>query len=178
MTDSVKTRSPYLMLIPLTLIALVLSILRLPEEIDPYRPDLLSLLLIYFAIYDQRPVNMEMAWFCGLLLDLLGGSPLGFNALTYAILIYVIATHFRHFDRYVLWQQMVVIGLVGTVAHIVSYWVEHALGQTSYSASLWVPSLVTALCWPLLYLICLLLSRTLGVSDGEKKPNDLVRVDR
>ena len=64
-------RSSYLLFFPLLFIVLILEIVRLPAAASQYRPDILGVMLIFFAMTDPKRINIGMAWISGLLLDIL-----------------------------------------------------------------------------------------------------------
>lgn len=93
------------------LLALLLTILPLPAIIDPYRPDWLTLVIVYWVIALPHRVNVGTAWIAGLLLDILMGSTLGVRALALAIMAYVAAMQFQKVRNFSVWQQAVVVGI-------------------------------------------------------------------
>jgi len=70
---------------------LVLAIVPLPNWLDPVRPDLALLAMIYFVLTSPRVAGLGFAWFSGLFLDVLRGMVLGQHALGFLIVGY--ATH-------------------------------------------------------------------------------------
>jgi len=56
---------------------LVLAIVPLPEWLDPVRPDLALLAMIYFVLTSPRIAGLGYAWLSGLFLDVLRGMVLG-----------------------------------------------------------------------------------------------------
>ena len=80
-------RSSLVLFLPVLFIVFLLEITSLPEVVQDYRPDLLSLTLLFFAISEPRKYSIEVAWICGLILDLLTGSPLGVHAMVLALQI-------------------------------------------------------------------------------------------
>ncbi len=140
-------RSSLVLFLPVLFIVFLLEITSLPEVVQDYRPDLLSLTLLFFAISEPRKYSIEVAWICGLILDLLTGSPLGVHAMVLALQIYIIISQFKYFAQYALWQQALIIGLVHLIADVIIFWLEHIIGQSNYESTFIVPALTTALFW-------------------------------
>ncbi|MBP8080274.1 MAG: rod shape-determining protein MreD, partial [Aeromonas sp.] len=93
------------------LLALCLSILPLPFQFEPFRPDWLAMVLIYWALALPHRANVGTAWVAGLLLDVLLGSTLGVRAMAMAITTYLAAFQFQKIRNFSLWQQALIIGL-------------------------------------------------------------------
>ena len=75
------------------LIAMTLSVFRLPDALPPelayLRPEWITLVLIYWVIALPKTVGMKSAWVLGLLTDALLGSLLGQHALVFMLAVYV-----------------------------------------------------------------------------------------
>lgn len=164
-----QRRSVYLVFLPLLLICLIFEIFRLPEVLAAYRPDLLTLVLIYFSVFDPRRVNIEIAWLCGLVVDLLTGAPLGINGLSYALEVYLVVSQFRRFALFAKWQQIIIIALVTFLGQVLGFWVGHLIGQTVYEVSFIGPTATTAILWPAAALVCALLCRSFAVNPAVER---------
>src|SRR5262245_46257872 len=64
---------------------LVLAIVPLPAWLDPARPDLALLAMIYFILTSPRIAGLGYAWLSGLFLDVLRGMVLGQHALGFLV---------------------------------------------------------------------------------------------
>ena len=65
--------------------ALVMALMPLPISAEPFRPDWVLLVLMYWSLAVPHRVNIGWAWITGLIIDLAMGSPLGVNSLTYSV---------------------------------------------------------------------------------------------
>src|SRR5512135_1589324 len=68
---------------------LVLAIVPLPNWLDPARPDLALLAMVYFILTSPRIAGLGYAWLSGLFLDVLRGMVLGQHALGFLVVGYV-----------------------------------------------------------------------------------------
>ncbi len=107
------------------LLALCLSILPLPFQFEPFRPDWLAMVLIYWALALPHRTNVGTAWVAGLLLDVLLGSTLGVRAMAMAITTYLAAFQFQKIRNFSLWQQALIIGLRCLGGKSTVCWPEH-----------------------------------------------------
>ena len=101
-------------IIPATLIfALALTLLPLPAWAQPFRPDWVTLVVIYWAMAIPRVFGMTAAWITGLLLDVSQGALLGQHALGIVIITYIITIQYQRIRVAPLGQRaLVVTGLL------------------------------------------------------------------
>lgn len=162
------SHSSLILFLPVLLVVFLLEITSVPEFFKDYRPDLLSITFLYFAILEPRKYSIEVAWLCGIVLDLLTGAPFGVNALILASQIYIIMASFKYFVQYALYQQVIIIAIVHAIADVAIYWLEHILGQSNAESSFIIPAITTAIMWPIVCLILGFLCKILGlVKDSE-----------
>lgn len=163
-------RSTYAVFIPLLAISVCYEILPLSEALDIYRPDISAILLIYFAIFDYRRVNVEIAFVAGLIIDLLKGAPLGCNALLLSSMVFAILFIYRKFKNFLRYQQSLTIGLIYLVVHIIGYWLIHVINQNDFSTFFVNKALSIAILWPIMYYCLTYLCNFFGVvPSGETK---------
>ena len=117
---------------------LVLAIVPLPGWLDPFRPDLALLAMIYFVLTSPRIAGLGYAWLSGLFLDVLRGIVLGQHALGFLVVGYLthkLQLRMRMFP--IVQQAVIVMLLLGLTGHGFTGWVR------------WLPALAGALLWPL-----------------------------
>ena len=68
---------------------LVLAIVPLPDWLDPVRPDLALLAVIYWILTSPRIAGLGYAWLSGLFLDVLRGMVLGQHALGFLVVAFL-----------------------------------------------------------------------------------------
>ena len=134
------------------LLALLLTILPLPAIIDPYRPDWLTLVIVYWVIALPHRVNVGTAWIAGLLLDILMGSTPGVRALALAIMAYVAAMQFQKVRNFSVWQQAVVVGIISLLGQLTVFWAEHLFAVVTMNYRMFWSCLSTTLLWPWVFL--------------------------
>ncbi len=71
------------------LIALVLSVVPLPESIAAFRPDWVALVMLYWCLVEPRRYMLFGAFGVGLVLDSLAGSLLGQHSLALLVIVYL-----------------------------------------------------------------------------------------
>ena len=146
------TRPPRKTAIYLTMaVALILTILPLPEWASPYRPEWLALVVLYWAMALPKVVNIASAWILGIVLDLLTGSLLGQHALG-LIVISLITIHLhQQLRNFPIWQQSLVIAIIIAVYLGLMLWIEGLQGRAPDTWLYWAPVLSSLLLWPWIF---------------------------
>ncbi|EKE67735.1 rod shape-determining protein MreD [Gallaecimonas xiamenensis] len=129
------------------LVAMVLAMLPMPLLFDPFRPDWLALVLLYWSLALPHRVSVGVAWFCGLVMDILLGSTMGVHALALTMVIYVAALNFQKIRNFSLWQQSAIVGLLVAAKLMLVYWVEHVANSVAITGHYFFPALTSAAMW-------------------------------
>lgn len=135
------------------LVALVLALMPVPVWAEPFRPDWVGLVLIYWCMATPERVNVGAAWVLGLILDVLYGSILGLHALGKSLLAFLtIKLHLklRMFPR---WQQAAAVFVLLLLNQLLVLWIRGMIGKAPASISYWTPSVVGMVIWPWLFVI-------------------------
>ncbi len=134
-------------------VALMLSILPGPAWAQPFRPDWVSLVLIYWCMATPQRVGIGVGWTIGLILDVLYGSLLGEQALAKTLVAFLtlkLHLRMRMFPR---WQQSVTVLILVATNRLVTLWIKDLIMHTPVRWSYWSSSVVSMLIWPWLFVI-------------------------
>jgi rod shape-determining protein MreD len=141
-------------------IAMLVTLIPVPEYLEFLRPYWVALVLIYWCLETQGLVSLGLAFFIGLALDLLTASLLGQHALSLVILVYLV-TRFRSRLRFFTpWQQALSVLALLLNDRVILLWIISLTGEPLPSVRYWVAPLVGTAIWPWLFL---LLDRYRGV---------------
>ncbi len=135
------------------IVALILTMLPGPEWARPFRPDWVSLVLIYWCMATPQRVGVGVGWTVGLILDVLYGSLLGERALAETLVAFLtlkLHLRMRMFPR---WQQAVTVLVLVAINHLVVLWISDLVAHTPVRWSYWTSSVVSMLIWPWLFII-------------------------
>jgi rod shape-determining protein MreD len=135
------------------LVAIVLAAMPLPLWAEPFRPDWVGLVLIYWCMATPERVGVGAGWVVGLIMDVLYGSVLGLHALGKALVAFVtlkLHLKLRMFPR---WQQAVAVFALLLLNQLLVLWIRGMLGKAPVSISYWTPSIVGMVIWPWLFVI-------------------------
>jgi rod shape-determining protein MreD len=120
------------------IIALILTIMPLPEWLRYVRPDWAGLVLIYWCLALPDRVGVSTGWLTGLLVDLLTGTLLGQHALSLVRL-------------YPIWQQALTVLVLLVVHQLLSLWINRIIGRSGAPWYVWIPAVSSMLIWPLVF---------------------------
>jgi len=146
MTD--RGRQPHLTLLALSLAALLLCGLPLPRALAALRPDLLLLVVIWFALMKPRTGGLLYAWFAGLSLDAFRGLVLGQNALAFVMIAYLVHRFHLRVRMFPLMHQSLVVMSLLWIYQFTLFWVDGVTGHPLTDWARWLPVLTGALLWP------------------------------
>ncbi|MHB8347214.1 MAG: rod shape-determining protein MreD [Acidiferrobacterales bacterium] len=133
--------------------ALILSILPGPAWAQPFRPDWVSLVLIYWCMATPQRVGVGIGWTVGLILDVLYGSLLGEQALAKTVVAFLtlkLHLRMRMFPR---WQQSVTVLILVATNRLIMLWIRDLIMHTPARWSYWSSSVVSMIIWPWLFVI-------------------------
>ncbi len=143
--------------------AFILAMMPLPDWAIEYRPDWVTLVLIYWAMISPTKIGVGVAWFTGLLLDVSYGTLMGQHAVGMVLVIYFIHLQHQRLRLASLLQQALVIFVLLLVKQLLALWVDGMLGRASHSWLYFMPAITSTLLWPWTYLILRDLHKKFGV---------------
>jgi rod shape-determining protein MreD len=135
-----------------TLLA-ALTVNLLPLGRNPAMPDLLALVLVYWAVHQPRRVGIFVGFAFGLVMDVHQGALLGQHALAYTLLSFgAIAMH-RRLAWFELPAQMLQVLPLFALSQLVMLLVRLSVGDMFPGWTMWLAPLLQALLWPVATLL-------------------------
>ncbi len=144
------------------ILAFMLTIMPLPEWARAFRPDWVTLVLIYWAMALPASIGVTVAWFLGLLLDVTHGAILGQHALGLVLVAYIVHNQHQRLRVASLLQQSIVIFFLLILKQLMVLWVSGIIGRAPDISLYFAPSLIGTLLWPWVYIILRDLRRKFG----------------
>lgn len=132
------------------ILAIIFAVLPLPEPINAARPDLLLLLVIYWALSAPRIAGLLFAWFCGLAIDVLKGIILGQHALAFLVVAYITHKNQLRIRVFPMSQQTATVFMLLAVYQFIVFWLDGIIGQPVTTWMRWLPVISGAMLWPIL----------------------------
>ena len=147
-----------------TIVAFMLAIMPLPDWAVEFRPDWVTLVLIYWAMAVPSRIGVTVAWLAGLLLDVSYGTLMGQHAIGMVIVIYFIHIQHQRLRVASLLQQAIVIFVLLLIKQLLILWVDGMVGRAPDSWLFFMPTITSTLLWPWTYLILRDIRRKFTVS--------------
>ena len=132
-------------------IALMLSILPLPEKAAPFRPDWVALVLIYWAVIAPRSYSVGTAWVLGLVVDVAHGTLFGQHALALVAVVFITSRFYLQLRVFPMSQLTATVFALLALYQFLLFWVNGVAGVSAPSSSYWGPVLTGTLLFPLLF---------------------------
>lgn len=142
------------------MIAMLLTLLPLPEVLRFARPEWVLMTLIYWAMALPHRAGVGFSWVVGLLMDVITGGVLGVLAFAYSLVTYLVMRFYLQLRQYPAWQQALSIMPLVLIVYIVE--VMMSSGATA-SWHIWLPAISSMLFWPFIYLLLRAVRRTFHV---------------
>jgi rod shape-determining protein MreD len=146
------------------LVAMGLRILPGPHDWSLYNPDWVLLFLVYWNMALPARFGVGAAWLTGLFTDALTGRMLGQYALAYTVVAFLGVKWHRQLRHYPLSQQALSVLGFSLISQLLVLWTQNFRGSNAIGLNYWLPSLVGALCWPVVFIVLRYVRRTFGIA--------------
>ena len=132
------------------LLALVLTVIPLPDWGQHIRPQWVTLVLIYWCLALPQRVGIFSGWLAGLGLDVLTGTVLGQHAMALLLVGYMTQKFSLQIRVFPLSQMtLTVFALLGAYQFLL-FWIDGMAGRQVPMMSRWLPVITGGLLWPLI----------------------------
>ncbi|ASG66588.1 rod shape-determining protein MreD [Idiomarina sp. X4] len=145
-------------------IALTLMVMPMPATFDVFRPDWVTLVMLYWVIALPHRVSIGTALILGVLSDVLLGSIVGVHALGMVVVAYLAARNFQRIRNFALIQQAVVIAVLILLKRFIIFEANVFLHDAEFTLSYFWPVLTSAVFWLWVFPLLRKVRRQFGVS--------------
>ena len=135
------------------IVALMLTVVPLPDAAEPFRPDWIALTLIYWAMMLPRTWSVGSAWFVGLLLDVAQGTILGQHALALCVVVFVTVRFHLLMRVFPMQQLTATIFALLALYQFVLFWINGVAGIDVAAVYYWAPVLTGTVLWPVVTML-------------------------
>lgn len=142
-----EPRFPGAVLVTL-LIAIILTIIPLGENLAFWRPEWIALTFIHWALIIQDRLSLLMAFVAGLAVDTLFGSILGQHALGYLLVAYFSVRLGLRMSPEAFLQQTALLGVVLGFYMLINLWIHGVTGSGGGGLLYWASLLSSIIVWP------------------------------
>ncbi len=135
------------------LLALLLTLVKLPDTLAVARPAFVLLVVAYWAQATPRHFGLFIAWAIGLTLDVALAGVLGQHALAMVLAAYAMMRIRGALRMSPMWQQCLMLLPVVVLYEFILFWMDGVAGRSADPWYRWVPVLTTPLFWPPFHLL-------------------------
>lgn len=146
------------------IIALILTMLPLPGDIEIFRPEWVTLTLIYWCMALPARVGVGIGFTTGLFLDVIRDTLLGQYALALTLIAFITLHLHQRVRVFPLWQQAVSIFILIMLESVVVLWVKGIIGESVSFWKLLATAGTSMIAWPIVYMVLRHVRRTYQVS--------------
>jgi rod shape-determining protein MreD len=132
-------------------VAMLLMILPMPEWARPFRPQWVTLVLLYWAIALPHRVGVGSGFLTGIVLDVLTGTLLGQHALGLSVVTFIAIQLHQRIRVFPFWQQSLGILVLLVIEHLLALWVMGATRGITPGLVYWTVPLIGAALWPWIF---------------------------
>ncbi len=133
-------------------VGLMLTIMPLGESLEPFRPDWLALLLIFWAMQLPRSWSVGSAWIIGIVLDVAQGTLLGQHAVALCLITFVTVRMHLLMRVFPLLQLTATVFALLSLYQFILFWINGVSGVSSPTIAYWAPVLTGTVLWPFLFM--------------------------
>lgn len=129
------------------LLALVLSVVPLPDSVVAFRPDWVAVVLLYWSLMQPHRFGLFTALLMGFALDALSGSLLGQHALALLLIVYLAQRFHLRIRVFPASQLTLTAAVLLSLYEFTLFWVDGVAGRTVPLIERWAPVATSAAVW-------------------------------
>lgn len=135
------------------IVALVFSILPMPQFFSAFRPPWILLLVLYIEYFIPGKFHITTLFLVGLVLDVLQSTVIGEHSLALLLVTWIASTRSRRFQFFSMMQQIILIGIFCFLYQAIITG-SHALLDFNYSLIMpFTSALLSMFIWPWIRLL-------------------------
>lgn len=130
------------------LFGLMLTIMPLPEAVDPFRPDWMAMLVIFWAMQLPRTWSVGTAWVVGIILDVSQVTLLGQHALALCCVAFITVRFHLLMRVFPIPQLTATVFPILATYQFLLFWINGVAGVSAPTIAYWGPVVSSTLLWP------------------------------
>ncbi|OOF48163.1 rod shape-determining protein MreD [Rodentibacter trehalosifermentans] len=145
------------------IVALVMELAPWPMGFQAFKPAWLVLVLTYWVLAIPNKISIGIAFWIGLIWDLVLGSTLGIHALVLSIAFYFIAKNHLILRNLSLWFQSLLIIIFVFLIRISIFLIELFLHSATFNWQEIFGAIASGILWPWVFLLMRKIRRKVGL---------------
>ena len=134
-------------------IAMLMNTIPFPEVISVFKPDWVAMVLIYWAMALPNRVGVFSGWCLGLFVDVLEGSLFGINALSLALVAFLIQMLYHRLRLFPMWKQAINVAVIVGIHRLLVVSLSGLVEVVNTDVTYWFPLISVGLFWPWVFII-------------------------
>ena len=134
-------------------LTLMLALVPLPDNVAPFRPDWVAVVLVYWSLMAPRRFSLLTAFWVGIVLDTLSGALLGQNALALLVIVYLAEKFHLRLRVFPVSQLAITVLLLLGLYEFILFWIDGMAGRTVPLMERWIPPFTGTLVWLMLVVL-------------------------
>jgi rod shape-determining protein MreD len=135
------------------ILALMLTVVPLPDWATPFRPDWVALTLIYWAMMMPRTWSVGSAWIIGVVLDVAQGTILGQHALALCFIVFVTVRFHLLMRVFPMQQLTATVFAILAMYQFILFWINGVAGVDVPAVNYWGPVISGTILWPVVVML-------------------------
>lgn len=131
------------------IVALLFSLLPMPDQFKWLMPNWLVLVLIYWLVFTCDIIGFSFTFALGIIIDLLLGNYLGITSLTLMPIALLTDRICIRFMNLTLLQQFLIILILISFNHLIKLWLQLYIKHPTNSFSYWLVIPASIIAWPM-----------------------------
>lgn len=146
-----QRKDPLFVMVFSIIICSVLMVYPLSYDVAGWRPQFMMMIMLFWVLCQPTWCGIWFAFTIGIFTDLLLGSPLGLNALSYVVIAFF-TRYFIRERRVLTFGNLWVITAIAILAQLSFIILAQVMSGIHFSITRhWQPLLTSILAWPVLY---------------------------
>lgn len=130
-------------------LGLMLTMMPLPAAAEPFRPDWLALLAIFWAMQLPRTWSVGSAWIIGIVLDVAQGTLLGQHALALCSIVFITVRFHLLMRVFPVPQLTASVFPLLALYQFLLFWINGVAGVDAPPVAYWGPVVSGTIIWPI-----------------------------
>ncbi|HLQ86343.1 MAG TPA: rod shape-determining protein MreD [Salinisphaeraceae bacterium] len=129
-------------------LAFMLIVMPLPRWLANFWPQWYVITVLFWVLMQPLRFGICMAWCCGLIIDVLYGTPLSQHGLALATAAYLVIKLREPLWVFPHWQQTLLLLPVVLIYEFILFWIDGIIGYDMSPLRRWLPGVTGVLLWP------------------------------
>jgi rod shape-determining protein MreD len=134
-------------------VAMLMNAMPWLDSLSLVKPDWVALVLIYWVMAIPNRIGVFSGFLLGLFVDVLDGNLFGINALSLAVVAYLIQIIFHRLRLFPRWKQAINVAVVIGIHKMIVLSLSSLISPVSIDFYYWLPLIGSALFWPWVFII-------------------------